>query len=60
MDCLSAFFSDDVAEVTGSTDTEKYMAEDELEAYLVCPDKAKETDILMRWKTRKALGLSCN
>ena len=28
------------------------MAEDELEAYLVCPDVAKETDILMWWKTK--------
>ncbi|KAL5505608.1 hypothetical protein EMCRGX_G007072 [Ephydatia muelleri] len=54
VDCLSAFFSEDEAEAeaTDSTDTEKYMAEDELEAYLVCPDEAKETDILMWWKTK--------
>ncbi|KAL5486756.1 hypothetical protein EMCRGX_G019277 [Ephydatia muelleri] len=54
VDCLSAFFSDNEAEAeaTDSTDTEKYMAEDELEAYLVCPDEAKETDILMWWKTK--------
>eukprot|EP00731_Ephydatia_muelleri_P003883 Em0002g59a len=50
-ECL---FSEDEAEAeaTDSTDTEKYMAEDELEAYLVCPDEAKETDILMWWKTK--------
>ena len=42
MDSLSAFFSEAEA-----TDTEKYMAEDELEAYLVYPDEAKETDILI-------------
>ena len=49
MDCLSAFFSEAEAE---ATDTKKYMAEDELEAYLVCPDEAKETDILMWWETK--------
>ena len=33
--CLSAFFSEDEAEAeaTDSTDTEKYMAEDELELW---------------------------
>ena len=47
VDCLSAFFfSEDEAKATDSTDTEKYMAEDELEAYLVCPDEAKETDMV--------------
>ena len=50
MDCLSAFFSEVEAKAE-ATDTEKYMEEDELEAYLVCPDEAKETDILMWWKT---------
>ena len=28
-------------EATDSTDTEKHMAEDELEACLACPDEAK-------------------
>ena len=46
------FFFSAKAEATDSTDTEKHMAEDELEACLACPDEAKKTDILMWWKTK--------
>ena len=54
MDCLSVFFLKMKLKLKLLTALilKKYASEDELEAYLVCPDEAKETDILMWRKTK--------